>query len=126
MPDPRTPPDFDAAARRMDPQGDRSLPEGWDGIETHHQPAKERITIRIDRDVVAYFRAMGVGWQTRANAVLRAFTLSRGMPRRESDGGGVQEFVAQCKRVREVLREAEIEGTTELVTRIVKAVTKPS
>jgi uncharacterized protein (DUF4415 family) len=34
---------------------------------------KERITIRIDRDVLQYFRDQGKGYQSRMNAVLRAF-----------------------------------------------------
>ena len=32
---------------------------------------KERITIRIDKDVLASFRAAGPGWQGRMNAALR-------------------------------------------------------
>ncbi|MEX0746627.1 MAG: BrnA antitoxin family protein, partial [Rhodothermales bacterium] len=38
---------------------------------------KERITIRVDRDVVEYFRSKGSGYQTRMNAVLKAYVLSR-------------------------------------------------
>ena len=34
-------------------------------------PTKERITIRLDADVAAHFRATGKGWQTRLNAILR-------------------------------------------------------
>ncbi len=32
---------------------------------------KERITIRLSRDVVAQFRATGSGWQTRIDAALK-------------------------------------------------------
>lgn len=32
---------------------------------------KEQIALRLDRDVVAAFRARGPGWQTRMNAALR-------------------------------------------------------
>ena len=32
---------------------------------------KERITIRISRDVLAQFRASGAGWQTRVDAALK-------------------------------------------------------
>jgi uncharacterized protein (DUF4415 family) len=32
---------------------------------------KERVTLRIDKDVVARFRATGPGWQTRMNEALR-------------------------------------------------------
>lgn len=34
---------------------------------------KERITIRLSRDVVTQFRATGDGWQTRLNAALRQY-----------------------------------------------------
>ena len=34
---------------------------------------KERITIRLSRDVVTQFRATGVGWQTRIDAALRQY-----------------------------------------------------
>jgi uncharacterized protein (DUF4415 family) len=33
---------------------------------------KEHVNVRIDRDVLAKFRASGRGWQTRINAALRA------------------------------------------------------
>jgi uncharacterized protein (DUF4415 family) len=34
-------------------------------------PAKERITIRLSREVVERFRESGDGWQTRVDAALR-------------------------------------------------------
>ncbi|OYY63504.1 MAG: hypothetical protein B7Y51_05995 [Burkholderiales bacterium 28-67-8] len=34
-------------------------------------PTKERITIRLSRDVVETFRATGDGWQTRVDAALQ-------------------------------------------------------
>jgi uncharacterized protein (DUF4415 family) len=37
---------------------------------------KERITIRIDKDVLEHFRKQGKGYQTRINAVLRTFMLA--------------------------------------------------
>lgn len=36
-------------------------------------PEKERITIRLDRDILDFFRTRGRRYQTRINAVLRAF-----------------------------------------------------
>ncbi len=36
-------------------------------------PSKALISLRIDDDVIAWFRAQGPGYQTRINAVLRAF-----------------------------------------------------
>ncbi len=36
-------------------------------------PRKEQVTIRLDSDVLAWFRAQGKGYQTRINALLRAY-----------------------------------------------------
>ena len=41
---------------------------------------KQRVTIRLDDDVVTALRAAGTGWQTRANAILRDWM------RREGEG----------------------------------------
>lgn len=35
------------------------------------EPTKERVTIRLDADVVKYFRKTGKGWQTRLNDALK-------------------------------------------------------
>lgn len=34
---------------------------------------KERVTIRLDKDMVSWFKGRGRGYQTRINAVLRAY-----------------------------------------------------
>ena len=36
-----------------------------------YRPLKEPLTIRIDADVLAWFKAQGKGYQTRINAMLR-------------------------------------------------------
>lgn len=36
-------------------------------------PSKACISLRVDQDVLEWFKAQGVGYQTRINAVLRAF-----------------------------------------------------
>lgn len=36
-------------------------------------PAKEQITLRLDTDVIAWFREQGKGYQTQINAVLQAY-----------------------------------------------------
>jgi len=36
-------------------------------------PVKEQVTLRIDSDVLAWFRSQGRGYQTRINALLRAY-----------------------------------------------------
>jgi uncharacterized protein (DUF4415 family) len=34
---------------------------------------KEQIALRVDKDVLDWYRAQGTGWQTRMNAVLKAY-----------------------------------------------------
>lgn len=36
-------------------------------------PAKQQITLRLDADVIAWFRDQGKGYQTQINAVLQAY-----------------------------------------------------
>jgi uncharacterized protein (DUF4415 family) len=37
------------------------------------QPSKASISLRLDQDVLEWFKSQGVGYQTRMNTVLRAF-----------------------------------------------------
>jgi uncharacterized protein (DUF4415 family) len=41
------------------------------GLEPH--PRKSLLSLRIDADVLEWFRAQGRGYQSRMNALLRAF-----------------------------------------------------
>lgn len=45
--------------------------EFWKGVD--HLPQKEAISIKLDGDVLAFFRSQGRGYQTRINAVLRRY-----------------------------------------------------
>jgi uncharacterized protein (DUF4415 family) len=47
--------------------------EGWQGAEVgrFYKPIKQQLTLRIDADVVAWFKAQGKGYQTRINELLR-------------------------------------------------------
>ncbi len=45
----------------------------WENAKIVAPPGKERITFRVDREVLEYFRKDGPGYQTRMNAVLRSF-----------------------------------------------------
>ena len=40
--------------------------------------SKELISLRIDQDVIEWFKALGPGYQTRINSVLRAFRDASG------------------------------------------------
>ena len=51
----------------------RIVPDIWHrALEAEGQPPKTRVTIRLDEDLVKFFRKMGPGWQTTLNAVVRA------------------------------------------------------
>jgi uncharacterized protein (DUF4415 family) len=41
-------------------------------------PRKAAISLRLDADVLEWFRAQGPGYQTRINAVLRAYREAAG------------------------------------------------
>jgi uncharacterized protein (DUF4415 family) len=53
----------------------------WDGADVIWPKPKERVTVRFDRDVLDYFRREGKGYQTRMNAVLRAYIAAHREPR---------------------------------------------
>ena len=56
---------------------------GWKHTITVELPeSKEQVTLRLDRDVLRWFRAKGRGYQTRINAVLRAYYETHKAPRR--------------------------------------------
>ena len=52
-------------------------PEDWVNAVAHHglpvPSHKTQIALRVDDDVIAWFKSQGVGYQTRMNAVLKAF-----------------------------------------------------
>lgn len=55
----------------------------WDEAELVVPVAKRAISLRVDEDVLAWFRSLGPRYQTRMNAVLRAY-MKRTATRRES------------------------------------------
>ena len=61
-------------AIRADPDAAPTLDEDWfRNAELVGPEGKEQVSLRLDRDVVAWFRRQGRGYQTRMNAVLRAY-----------------------------------------------------
>ena len=45
----------------------------WKTATVQEASNKERLTMRIDADVVAWFKRQGKGYQTRMNAVLKSY-----------------------------------------------------
>ncbi len=52
--------------------------EFWNKAVVKRVEPKTQVTIRLDREVLDWFKAQGKGYQTRINAVLRAYKEARG------------------------------------------------
>jgi uncharacterized protein (DUF4415 family) len=48
-------------------------------------PTKELVTLRVDRDTLAAFKALGRGWQTRMNVALKDAAKGLAAPRKEKE-----------------------------------------
>lgn len=57
-----------------------STPVDWQQAQVgqFYRPIKQQLTLRIDADVVAWFKAQGKGYQTRINELLRRAMLEDG------------------------------------------------
>ena len=64
------------ASIAADPDDVKETPD-WTRAVKGLPPGKEPIKLRIDSDVIGWFRKTGKGYQTRMNNVLRAFVESR-------------------------------------------------
>jgi uncharacterized protein (DUF4415 family) len=53
----------------------------WDEAELVVPVAKRAISLRVDEDVLEWFRGLGPRYQTRMNAVLRAYMKRTATPR---------------------------------------------
>ncbi len=61
------------------------MPADWPAVaEAVMPPPKQLLSLRIDTDIVQWFRDQGPGYQTRMNAVLRAFVLRQRKTRRRA------------------------------------------
>ena len=49
----------------------------WDNVKLVVPPVKQAVSVRLDQDVIAFFKAQGPGYQTRMNAVLRSYMLAK-------------------------------------------------
>ena len=64
----------DAEIARTTPPELRALPDGfWQGARVVTPVTKQAISIRLDEDVIDWFRSTGPKYQTRINAVLRSY-----------------------------------------------------
>jgi uncharacterized protein (DUF4415 family) len=56
-----------------DPDNPPWTEEEWARARVVWPQGKALVTLRLDRDIIAWFKVRGRGYQTRINAVLRAF-----------------------------------------------------
>lgn len=50
------------------------MPEGfWDDADVQMPKAKQQVNMRVDPDIIAFFKAQGAGHLTRMHAVLRSY-----------------------------------------------------
>jgi len=81
--------DLDAEVRALtlrseDDVDTNDIPEvlEWDNAERakFYRPVKQAVTMRLDRDVLAWFKACGAGYQTRINQALREYIRTHKNP----------------------------------------------
>jgi predicted transcriptional regulator len=72
--------DADIARAVADDPDAPPLDLDWTQARLTLPPGKDVVTLRVDRDVLDWFRAQGQGYQTRINQVLRAFYEARRNP----------------------------------------------
>ncbi|RYC11974.1 BrnA antitoxin family protein [Ciceribacter ferrooxidans] len=65
------------AAMRDDPDWQDLIDIDWSKAVAVTPPQKTAISIRLDEDIVDFFKATGKGYQTRINAVLRHFVTEQ-------------------------------------------------
>ncbi|QGM93594.1 BrnA antitoxin family protein [Methylocystis rosea] len=65
------------AAVAADPDSAEFETVDWSQAEVVTPPRKQAITIRLDQDLIEYFKAQGPGYQRRINAVLRSYVKQR-------------------------------------------------
>lgn len=49
----------------------------WKNAVLVEKPHKELISLRLDEDVIGYFRSQGKGYQTRINQILKTYIAAK-------------------------------------------------
>jgi uncharacterized protein (DUF4415 family) len=60
-----------------DPDAGAIPPGFWDKAELRMPLAKQQITLRLDPDVIGWFKRTGKGYQSRMGAVLRSYVEAK-------------------------------------------------
>jgi uncharacterized protein (DUF4415 family) len=70
----------DALHQAQDDADEDDLVIDWQSAQLVIPKSKKHINLRVDDDVVDFFKKTGSGYQTRMNAVLRSYMLSQQRP----------------------------------------------
>jgi len=68
---------WDELRRQDDHDGPPEIDIDWTTARLIEPEPKQAISLRVDRDVLAFFKSSGKGYQTRMNAVLRAYMKAK-------------------------------------------------
>ncbi len=76
-------------------RGMELIPPGWHRVarEAPVTPPKTKVSLKLDDDMVAWFRSLGRDWQPRKNAVLRAYmhaVISKAVKEAKSGAGATR------------------------------------
>jgi uncharacterized protein (DUF4415 family) len=69
-----------------DPDNPPWTDEDWANARVVWPQGKAPVTLRLDRDIIAWFKLQGSGYQTRINAVLRGFVEAQKTKARKQKG----------------------------------------
>lgn len=70
--------DGEVARRTADDRDAGVVPAGfWDGATPELPETKEQVTLRLDPEILRYFRAFGKGYQSRMSAVLKSYVRAQ-------------------------------------------------
>ena len=97
-----------------------SLPEEWNGLDYWAPVAhpSTRVTLRLDTDMVKWFRALGPGYQKRINLILRIYFLGL-------VGGRIKAYPADDTTPRlRMAALAEVNSAREEMAEVVKALNR--
>lgn len=105
-----------ALARKQDEDidtSDISEVKDWSGavVGKFYRPPKEAVSIRLDADLLAWFKGQGCGYQTRINEVLRQFMTSSRRGGADDAKGGAAEVGRLRARCRRQFPHLERQGT---------------
>ena len=68
----------ESKSRADAPEADELPAAFWvDAVQVKRRPAKQSVHLRVDADVLAWFKSQGAGHLTRMNEVLRAYAAAK-------------------------------------------------